>query len=54
MVRGILRMAPIHHHFELSAWPETTVIVRLWICAGLFAALALGIFYGVYLTVAKL
>ena len=52
--RRILRMAPIHHHFELSGWPETTVIVRLWICAGLFAALALGIFYGVYLTVAKL
>ncbi|MDA8075707.1 MAG: phospho-N-acetylmuramoyl-pentapeptide-transferase [Actinomycetota bacterium] len=51
--RRILRMAPIHHHFELSGWPETTVIVRLWICAGLFAALALGIFYGVYLTVAR-
>jgi len=28
--------------------------VRLWICAGLFAALALGVFYGVYLTVAKI
>jgi phospho-N-acetylmuramoyl-pentapeptide-transferase len=52
--KRILRMAPIHHHFELSGWPETTVIVRLWICAGLFAALALGIFYGVYLTVAKI
>jgi phospho-N-acetylmuramoyl-pentapeptide-transferase len=52
--KRILRMAPIHHHFELIGWPETTVIVRLWICAGLFAALALGIFYGVYLTVAKI
>lgn len=51
--KRILRMAPIQHHFELSGWPETTVIVRMWICAGLFAALALGIFYGVYLTVAK-
>jgi phospho-N-acetylmuramoyl-pentapeptide-transferase len=48
--RRILRMAPIHHHFELAGWPETTVIVRFWILAGLFAALALGIFYGVYLT----
>ncbi|MGH8989533.1 MAG: phospho-N-acetylmuramoyl-pentapeptide-transferase [Acidimicrobiales bacterium] len=52
--RRILRMAPIHHHFELIGWPETTVIVRLWICAGLFAALALGVFYGVYLTVANI
>jgi len=52
--RRILRMAPVHHHFELSGWPETTVIVRLWIFAGLLAALALGIFYGVYLTVAKI
>ncbi|MGH8980974.1 MAG: phospho-N-acetylmuramoyl-pentapeptide-transferase [Acidimicrobiales bacterium] len=52
--KRILRMAPIHHHFELGGWPETTVIVRLWICAGLFAALALGIFYGVYLTAAKI
>jgi phospho-N-acetylmuramoyl-pentapeptide-transferase len=52
--KRILRMAPLHHHFELTGWPETTIIVRLWICAGLFAALALGIFYGVYLTVTKL
>ena len=32
-------MAPLHHHFELLGWPETTVIVRFWILAGLFAAL---------------
>ena len=35
-------MAPLHHHFELMGWPETTVIVRFWILAGLFAALGLG------------
>ncbi len=52
--KRVLRMAPIQHHFELSGWPETTVIVRMWICAGLLAALALGIFYGVYLTVVKI
>lgn len=52
--KRVLRMAPIQHHFELSGWPETTVIVRMWICAGLFAALALGIFYGVYLTVVRI
>ena len=43
--RRVFRMAPVHHHFELLGWPETTVIVRFWILAGLCAALALGIFY---------
>jgi phospho-N-acetylmuramoyl-pentapeptide-transferase len=39
-------MAPVHHHFELKGWPETTIIVRFWILAALFVALALGLFYG--------
>jgi phospho-N-acetylmuramoyl-pentapeptide-transferase len=52
--RRILRMAPIHHHFELKGWPETTVIIRMWIVAGMLAALALGVFYGSYLRVARL
>ena len=43
--RRIFRMAPLHHHFELGGWPETTVIIRFWILAGLCTALALGIFY---------
>lgn len=47
--RRVFRMAPIHHHYELGGWPETTVIVRFWILAGLFAALALGIFYADFL-----
>jgi phospho-N-acetylmuramoyl-pentapeptide-transferase len=51
--RRVFRMAPLHHHFELLGWPETTVIVRFWILAGLFAALGLGIFYGDFLTVGK-
>ncbi len=51
--RRVFRMAPVHHHFELLGWPETTVIVRFWILAGLFAALGLGIFYGDFLTVSK-
>jgi phospho-N-acetylmuramoyl-pentapeptide-transferase len=51
--RRIFRMAPIHHHFEIGGWPETTVIVRFWILGGLFVALSLGIFYGDFLTVAK-
>ncbi|GHB65275.1 phospho-N-acetylmuramoyl-pentapeptide-transferase [Psychrosphaera saromensis] len=27
----IFKMAPIHHHYELSGWPEPRVIVRFWI-----------------------
>jgi phospho-N-acetylmuramoyl-pentapeptide-transferase len=51
--RRVFRMAPLHHHFELLGWPETTVIVRFWILAGLFAALGLGIFYADFLSVGK-
>ncbi|HLT16643.1 MAG TPA: phospho-N-acetylmuramoyl-pentapeptide-transferase [Acidimicrobiales bacterium] len=43
--RRIFRMAPIHHHFELGGWPETTVIIRFWLLAGSAAALGLGLFY---------
>ena len=43
--RRMFRMAPIHHHFELLGWPETTVIIRFWILAGLCTALALGVFF---------
>jgi phospho-N-acetylmuramoyl-pentapeptide-transferase len=43
-------MAPLHHHFELLGWPETTVIVRLWIMAGLCTALALGLFYADFIS----
>ena len=38
--RRVFRMAPIHHHFELLGWPETTVIIRFWILAGLCTAAA--------------
>jgi len=51
--RRVFKMSPIHHHFELKGWPETTVIVRFWILAALFAALALGLFYADFLNVAK-
>ncbi|MGI8793688.1 MAG: phospho-N-acetylmuramoyl-pentapeptide-transferase [Acidimicrobiales bacterium] len=49
--RRVFRMAPLHHHFELMGWPETTVIIRFWILAGLCTALALGIFYADFLAV---
>jgi phospho-N-acetylmuramoyl-pentapeptide-transferase len=43
--RRIFRMAPIHHHFELVGWPETTVIVRFWMLTAACTALGLGLFY---------
>jgi hypothetical protein len=43
--RRIFRMSPIHHHFELIGWPETTVVIRFWIVAGIGVAAALGLFY---------
>jgi phospho-N-acetylmuramoyl-pentapeptide-transferase len=49
--RRIFRMAPIHHHFELLGWPETTVIIRFWILGGLLTAGAVAIFYADYLSI---
>ncbi|MFH1373508.1 MAG: phospho-N-acetylmuramoyl-pentapeptide-transferase [bacterium] len=39
--RRVFRMAPIHHHFELSGWPESKVVVRFWIIGALCALLTL-------------
>ena len=39
--KRIFRMAPLHHHFELSGWAEPKIIVRFWILAFVFALVAL-------------
>ena len=39
--KRIFRMAPLHHHFELSGWKEPTVIVRFWILAIIFSLASL-------------
>jgi len=49
--RRVLRMAPIHHHFEVIGWPEFTVIVRFWLLAGVGVALALGLFYADFISI---
>lgn len=43
--KRIFLMAPIHHHFELRGWPETTVIIRFWIIGGMMVAMGVGLFY---------
>ena len=42
--KRLFRMSPIHHHFELLGWPETTVISRCWILSGICVAVAVGMF----------
>ena len=46
--KRIFRMAPLHHHFELSGWGDVTIVIRFWIIAGLCVASGLGLFYGVW------
>ena len=29
--KRILKMAPLHHHFEETGWKETQVVIRFWI-----------------------
>lgn len=44
--RRLLKMAPLHHHFELLGWSETQVVQRFWLISLLTAMI------GVALTVA--
>jgi phospho-N-acetylmuramoyl-pentapeptide-transferase len=39
--KRIFKMAPLHHHFELSGWKEPQVVVRFWIIGAILALLAL-------------
>jgi phospho-N-acetylmuramoyl-pentapeptide-transferase len=48
LTRGkrVFKMAPLHHHFELSGWGEVTIVIRFWLIAILFVAVGVGLFYG--------
>lgn len=39
--KRLFRCAPIHHHFHLAGWSEPQVVVRFWLLAAAFAAVAL-------------
>jgi phospho-N-acetylmuramoyl-pentapeptide-transferase len=43
--KRVFKMAPLQHHFELSGWAETTIVVRFWLISGLCVAGGLGLFY---------
>ena len=50
--KRLFRMSPIHHHFELLGWPETTVIIRFWLISGISIATAVAIFIADFTKVA--
>jgi len=39
--KRVFKMAPIHHHFELSGWPEQKVVARMWIIGIVLAIMGL-------------
>ncbi len=41
--RRIFRMSPLHHHFELAGWPETTVTTRFWLASLGLSAIGLAL-----------
>jgi phospho-N-acetylmuramoyl-pentapeptide-transferase len=46
--RRLFRLSPLHHHFELVGWPETTVIVRFWLISGACVATGVAVFVADY------
>ncbi len=52
--KRLFRMSPIHHHFELKGWPETKVIIRFWLIAGICVASALALYIGDFTRLEKL
>jgi len=42
--KKVFKIAPIHHHFEASGWPETKVTMRFWIIGQVCAVLGLIVF----------
>ncbi|MFN3950314.1 phospho-N-acetylmuramoyl-pentapeptide-transferase [Microbacterium sp.] len=43
--KRLFLMSPLHHHLEMRGWPEVTIVVRMWIIAGLLAVSGIGFFY---------
>jgi phospho-N-acetylmuramoyl-pentapeptide-transferase len=47
LTRGkrLFLMSPLHHHLEMRGWSEVTIVVRMWIIAGMLAVSGVGFFY---------
>jgi phospho-N-acetylmuramoyl-pentapeptide-transferase len=48
--KRVFKMSPLHNHFEMIGWADTTIVIRFWLICGLCIALGLGIFYAQWLT----
>jgi phospho-N-acetylmuramoyl-pentapeptide-transferase len=38
--KRLLKMSPLHHHFELSGWPESRITLRFWLVTAVLVAIA--------------
>ncbi|WP_315550166.1 phospho-N-acetylmuramoyl-pentapeptide-transferase [Microbacterium aurum] len=47
--KRLFLMSPFHHHLEMRGWPEVTIVVRMWIIAGMLAVTGVGLFYVAWL-----
>jgi len=47
--RRVFRNSPIHHHFELIGWPETTLTIRFWLFTAISCGLGIALFYSEWL-----
>lgn len=48
--RRVFRNSPLHHHFELMDWPETTLTIRFWLITAIACGLGIALFYSEWLT----
>lgn len=48
--RRVFRLTPIHHHFELMDWPESTLTIRFWLITAVACGLGIALFYSEWLT----
>jgi phospho-N-acetylmuramoyl-pentapeptide-transferase len=39
--KRVFKMAPLHHHFQISGTPESKIIIRFWIISAILAILTL-------------
>jgi phospho-N-acetylmuramoyl-pentapeptide-transferase len=50
--RRVFRLTPLHHHFELMNWPESTLTIRFWLITAIACGLGIALFYGEWLNAA--
>ena len=42
--KKVFKVAPIHHHYEALGWPESKIVMRAWVIAGVSAVIGLIVF----------